>query len=463
MEKSLLALKEGFKDAGIKFISNYPGFYSHKLFEALEGKIISLNERVAYAEAFGASLSGLRTVVTFKNVGLSMASDAYLHSLLSGVNAGLVMVVTDDTEVWGSQERQDSRPFLDFHGGLWFEPTTIQQAYDYAYMSFGISEKFDIPVGIRLTNQFFKLEGDFTKKDTINFVKSPIKDPSKNVIHPIYWQKQLRALEKKKEEIQNYVNSLYESLITNKENGIIMVGNCRNELDNYDLTKYDVLTINTYPLPLELIEEFVRDKKEVVILEQGTNYAHKTISAYLNKSINIISNTGIVPDLTSTYVKWERYEKFFKALKNIQPSLVIGDVTQFTVDTTDSIEACLSLGTAISTTIGVCQNSEINYPVCIVGDCSMLHEGIDILNEALKRNAKFGVVVIDNGGSWCTGGQEPTTDIYNLSPNIPVAGVLDFDKTSTESFENILKNMRDSNELQILFIKTEMGEFRIKS
>ncbi len=458
-----MALKEGFKDAGIGFISNFPGFFSHKLFEELGGKTISLNERVAYAEAFGASLGGLRSVATFKNVGLSIASDAYLHSLLSGVNAGLVMVVTDDTEVWGSQERQDSRPFLDFHGGLWFEPTSIQQAYDFAYKSFEISEKFDIPVGIRLTNQFFKLEGEFIKKEKVELKKDPLKDPSKNVVHPIYWQKQLKALEKKKEGIQNYANSLYEALITNKENGIVVFGNCRNELSNYDLSKYDILTINTYPLPLELIEDFVKDKKEIVILEQGIDYAHRIITSYLNKDARIISNTGFVPDLSSTYVKWERYEKFFKALKKVNPSFTVGDVTQFTVDTTDSIDACLSLGVAVSTTIGVCQNEKINYPFCIVGDCSILHEGLDIINEALKRDAKFGIIVFDNGGSWCTGGQDCTTSIYDLNPHIKVAGTVNFNETSTESFENILQGMRGSNELQILFIRTEMGELRIKS
>lgn len=458
--KAIQALKDGFLDGGIHFVSNFPGFFSHKLFEALGGKGISLNERAAYAQAFGASLSGLRSVVTFKNVGLNIASDAYLHSLLSGVNAGMVMVVTDDVEVWGSQERQDSRPFLDFYGSFWFEPTSLQEAYDFTYKSFELSEKYDIPIGIRLTNQFFELEGNYSKKQKQTNKKEIVKDPEKYVIHPIYWQKQHSNLQKKLARVQNYVNQQYEVEVTEKKKAIVSIGNNNKELADFKLNDYDVLSVNTYPMPLEIITDFINDRDEVIILEQGTNYAYQKIKADSN-NIKMRSHTGNIPDLSSTYVKWDRYEKLFKALKAIEPYFVIGDVAQFTVDSLDTIDACLSLGVAMSTTIGLC-NDTSDYPFCIVGDCSMLHEGLDVLNEALERDAKFGLVVIDNGGSWCTGGQSCTTDIKSVNQDIPTKTV-DFNNTSQKDFESILRTMVEKQELSILYIKTEMGEFRIKS
>lgn len=44
----LTALVEGFKDGGVNVVTNFPGYYSHKVFSQLGGEITSVNEKIAY-------------------------------------------------------------------------------------------------------------------------------------------------------------------------------------------------------------------------------------------------------------------------------------------------------------------------------------------------------------------------------------------------------------------------------
>ena len=49
-----------------------------------------------------------------KHVGLNVAADPFMNSALTGVNAGLVLVVADDPGMHSSQNEQDSRFYAEF-------------------------------------------------------------------------------------------------------------------------------------------------------------------------------------------------------------------------------------------------------------------------------------------------------------------------------------------------------------
>jgi indolepyruvate ferredoxin oxidoreductase alpha subunit len=129
-------LTRGLLDGGCQFTVNVPGSRSQEIFLGLGGETISMNERVAYELAYGASLSGKRSVVTMKNVGMNASADPFLHSVINGVQAGLVVILSDDVDALSSPERQDSRSYFDLFGGLWLEPNSVQMAYDFARNSF---------------------------------------------------------------------------------------------------------------------------------------------------------------------------------------------------------------------------------------------------------------------------------------------------------------------------------------
>lgn len=204
---SISALAQGFKNANVEQIYNFPGFHSHKLFNELDGKVTSVNEKIAYELGWGSSIGGQRTVVSFKNVGLHDAMDPFMNSYYTGVSAGLVIVVFDDINLTGSQGIFDTRIFRYHTGGIWLEPKTIQDCYDYAYIAPQLSELSDMPVVIRMSNTNVELNGEIITKNQQN--KSSFlytKDFKKNVVHPITGDEQFNNWIDKNRNLESHLN-----------------------------------------------------------------------------------------------------------------------------------------------------------------------------------------------------------------------------------------------------------------
>jgi len=167
MEKMLLlgaeAIAQGALDAGLSGVYAYPGTpsteittYIQNSAEAAERKIRanwSANEKTAYEAALGMSFTGKRTMVCMKHVGLNVAADAFINSAVTGVNGGLIVVVADDPSMHSSQNEQDSRFYGKFAMIPVLEPSTQQEAYDAVRYGFEISEKFSLPVMMRVTTR----------------------------------------------------------------------------------------------------------------------------------------------------------------------------------------------------------------------------------------------------------------------------------------------------------------------
>ena len=102
------AIARGVYEAGVKVSSAYPGTPSTEISENL-AKYDTVytewapNEKVAAEVAFGASLSGVRSLACMKHVGLNVASDPTYAISYTGVNGGLVIVVADDPGIASSQ------------------------------------------------------------------------------------------------------------------------------------------------------------------------------------------------------------------------------------------------------------------------------------------------------------------------------------------------------------------------
>ena len=113
------AIAHGAVRAGAGFACGYPGTPSTEIIETaarLEGIRCEwcANEKVALETGVGASLAGVRTVVTMKHVGLNVAADPFMTLSLTGVNAGLVVVSADDPGMHSSQNEQDNRTYAKF-------------------------------------------------------------------------------------------------------------------------------------------------------------------------------------------------------------------------------------------------------------------------------------------------------------------------------------------------------------
>jgi indolepyruvate ferredoxin oxidoreductase alpha subunit len=152
------ALAIGALEAGVQYISGYPGSPATATVEAilrLAGPGVqaewSTNEKSAFDAAFGASLTGMRTLVCLKSVGLNVALDSLMVSNLAAGDGGFVVLVGDDPGGWGSQNEEDSRLLAAAAEVPLLEPTSVLDAAAAMHHAFDLSEQFNVPVIVRIT------------------------------------------------------------------------------------------------------------------------------------------------------------------------------------------------------------------------------------------------------------------------------------------------------------------------
>ena len=113
----------------------------------------SPNEKVALEVAIGAAFGGARALATMKHVGLNVASDPLFTAAYTGVTGALVIVSADDPGMASSQNEQDNRRYAVAAGVPMLEPSDSQEAYDFMLAAMEISERWNIPVLLRVTTR----------------------------------------------------------------------------------------------------------------------------------------------------------------------------------------------------------------------------------------------------------------------------------------------------------------------
>ena len=163
MEKKTLllgneAVARGLFEAGVSFVSAYPGTPSTEITEAA-AKYSEMycewapNEKVAFEAAFGASLGGARSFCAMKHVGLNVAADPLYTASYIGVNGGMVCAVADDPGMHSSQNEQDSRHHAIASKTPMLEPSDSSECLSFAKLGFELSERFDSPFLLRLSTR----------------------------------------------------------------------------------------------------------------------------------------------------------------------------------------------------------------------------------------------------------------------------------------------------------------------
>ncbi|MCL7452226.1 MAG: thiamine pyrophosphate-dependent enzyme [Anaerolineae bacterium] len=152
------ALAYGALDAGVQFVTGYPGSPSTATVDALlrlagDGTRIewASNEKSAFDAAFGASLAGIRSLLCLKSVGLNVALDSLMVSNLAPGDGAFVILVGDDPGGWGSQNEEDSRLLAVAAEVPLLEPVSASEARGVMRQAFELSERFTVPVVVRIT------------------------------------------------------------------------------------------------------------------------------------------------------------------------------------------------------------------------------------------------------------------------------------------------------------------------
>ncbi|MDR1013886.1 MAG: hypothetical protein LBL86_02750 [Coriobacteriales bacterium] len=163
------ALALGALRAGVNVVSGYPGTPSSEVLEAMAAHVAALgldgtgrpavhvewstNEKAALEVGAGASFAGARALVTMKQVGLNVASDALMSLPYLGVQGGLVLIVADDPGPISSQTEQDTRQYAQFAKVPLLDPSTPEEALAMVPYAFDLSERYATPVIVRPTTR----------------------------------------------------------------------------------------------------------------------------------------------------------------------------------------------------------------------------------------------------------------------------------------------------------------------
>ncbi|NMA52796.1 MAG: indolepyruvate ferredoxin oxidoreductase subunit alpha, partial [Peptococcaceae bacterium] len=207
------AIARGAYESGVKVASAYPGTPSTEILEHLvtyPGVYAEWapNEKVAMEVGIGASLGGARALVAMKHVGVNVAADPLMTSAYTGVNAGLVLVSTDDPGMHSSQNEQDNRNFARFAKIPLLEPSDSQEAKDMVGLALEISESFDTPVMLRTTTRVSHSQSlvELSEPQTVP-LKSYRKDIRKNLMLPTYARPRRVDLEENLNRLKEYTET----------------------------------------------------------------------------------------------------------------------------------------------------------------------------------------------------------------------------------------------------------------
>jgi indolepyruvate ferredoxin oxidoreductase alpha subunit len=462
MEKLLLlgaeAIAQGAIDGGMSGVYAYPGTPSTEITEyvqrnktAAERNIHrqwSANEKTAMEAALGMSYAGKRAMVCMKHVGLNVASDAFINSAITGVNGGLIVAVADDPSMHSSQNEQDSRFYGKFAMIPILEPSNQQEAYDMAYEGFEFSEKYKIPILIRITTRLSHSRSGVETRDTK--IENPLtypEDPIQFVLLPSNARKRYKSLLSIQSLIeQESERSVYNTYFPGRDKslGIIACGIAHNYLkENFPKRNcpHPILQINQYPLPYAKVERIFDECDKILVLEDGYPFVEEQLRGFLNKSGKILGrhdgtipeygelspdvvakalgkpvNTGLPvpeivanrpPELCAGCSHRDIYSALNETMKEFGKQKVFSDIGCYTLGALppwNSINSCVDMGASITMAKGAA-DAGVRPSVAVIGDSTFTHSGMTALLDCVYENTPVTVIISDNSTTAMTGGQ----------------------------------------------------------
>jgi len=451
-------------DSGIGGAFSYPGTPATEIFEYLDKYADragfcaqwSGNEKAAYEEALGMSYIGKRAIVSMKSVGINVAADPYICSALTGVNGGLVVVVADDPGMHSSQNEQDVRYYADFARTACFEPSSQQECYDMTKEAFRLSEKYKLPVVIRLVTRISHSRAlvDIRPPENVLFQITLRQNQKTWVLLPSNARASFKKLYEKRNALIRYSeNCPWNFIAKNKftgdsRKGVICCSTGYNYLREVEAAlqlEIEYLRLGFYPFAARLIREFLQKKDEVLVLEDGYPYVEERLLGVAGTGPKIhgrldgtIETTGeinpektvfalakmfglkFIADNTANFKIPTRLPSFcpgcphadtFKALKealsNRKSSKVFSDIGCYTLAALkpyEAIDSCVEMGASIGMAKGASQGGLV-YSVAVIGDSTFAHSGLTLMLSAAEANTPMTVIILDNNAVAMTGGQ----------------------------------------------------------
>jgi len=280
------AIARGAIEAGVQVFAAYPGTPSSEISETLinlsrELNIYaewSVNEKVAFELAYGACISGVRSMTAMKMVGLNVAHDSFTSAAYMGTAAGMLLVNADDPGIWSSQNEQDNRLIAEQAYVPILEPSSVQEAKDMAAHAFELSEQFGQIFMLRSVTRISHARGD-VKLGIINRDRKGgefKKEPRFSCL-PVQARKNHLVMNERFSKIKEFVEKLPYNLMKPVQGarlGIIAAGisysYATEALRWLGLEeRVPILKIGTpHPLPEKMVRQLISSVPEVLVIEE---------------------------------------------------------------------------------------------------------------------------------------------------------------------------------------------------
>jgi len=467
MEKLMLlgdeAVAQGALDAGMSGAFAYPGTPSTEIMEYIqrskqaEAKNIhrtwSSNEKTAVETAIGMSYAGKRTIACMKHVGLNVAADPFMNSAFTGANGGMLIVVADDPSMHSSQNEQDSRFYGKFAMIPVLEPSNQQECYDMAFHGFELSEKYHVPVLVRLTTRLSHSRAGVQTREIKpeNQLKLP-DDPNQFMLLPAFARKKYKNLINLQKDFVSEAEKAQFNMLNisaqNKKLGIIACGLAYNYLmENFPNQEipYPVIKICQYPLPIDHIKKLYQSVDEILVLEEGMPLVEdmikglawdgtKNIKGRLDGTIprdgelnpNLVAKAlGLddkpgnpVPEIVAPRPPQlcigcphaDSYLALNEAIQEHGKGHVFSDIGCYTLGFLPpyhAINSCVDMGASITMAKGAA-DAGLFPAVAVIGDSTFAHSGLTGLLDCVADKSNVVIIILDNSTTAMTGGQNYT-------------------------------------------------------
>lgn len=459
------AIVRGMIESGVKVVTSYPGSPTPEIAEATKSIPeekrpfyfeFSTNEKVALEVAFGASINGNISCVFFKSVGMNVVADSFVQLSMMELTGGMVVVIGDDPGANSSQNEQDNRHYARLSYTPVFEPKDAQEVYGMFLKAVEYSRELRSPVILRLTTHtaHFKQKVNFGKyipKESYAEFAPEENGPYIPIGSNVAVMKR-RALEKLKiwEKISERFVFFHNS---KNDRGVITAGLpylSLLEVLKENINRVDILRLGIiYPLPRNSIIKFLKEHKEVKILEELDDFLEEKIKsiAYEEgirtkihgkldvedwigeytplKVGNIIAKTW--PDLVQNAKEAPRslrtvsrppqlcpgcgHRPVFYVLSKLlsRHDISVADIGCHTLGFLEPYkigQVLLSMGHSTGTASGLSLFNSSRKVVALLGDSTFFHAGLPGIINAVYNDHDFTLIIMENGTTAMTGHQD---------------------------------------------------------
>ena len=497
--------------AGCVVASAYPGTPSTEILENVAKFKDTIkcewavNEKVAVETAIGASMAGARALTAMKHVGLNVAMDPLMTFTFVGPLGGFVLVSADDPGMHSSQNEQDNRNLAKFARALLLEPSDSQEAYDMTVKAFELSEKFSVPVIIRLTTRTSHSSslvelGDF--KPAPHPLLPYVKDIRRNIPVPAFAPTQRLNAQKRSLAMEKAACASKFNRIVLPKKGTKVSAKAKQFGIVTSAVAYqyvrevcpDVAILKlgwTNPLPKALVAKFAKSVKKLLVIEELDPFLEDQIRAMGVKVVDHKTELNMF-ELNADRIQNLRHEllgdvpkakakKVDETLPRRPPVLcagcghrgvfhtlhklgatVTGDIGCYTLGAfppLDAMDSTICMGASIGNAAGM-KKAGLKGRICaVLGDSTFFHSGITGILSALYNGTPVTTVVLDNRITGMTGHQDnpgsgktlmgdpaPVTEIDAIAKACGYKKVVTVSADDLAELEKVLADAMDSDE-----------------